>query len=244
VVEVADDGRGLDADKLISRAVQRGILKSTDKITASEAYALVFVAGFSTKEQVTGVSGRGVGMDVVKTNIESLGGTVEIDSHLGHGTTFRLILPLTLAIIEGLVVRSGEQRYVLPLSSVQEMVQVAPENVSTVQGRYKMMSVRGEWTPLFLLDDLVNKRGQCERLLSPRIALLIRTGEDGLLAAAVDDVVERQQVVIKSVRGAISKMRGVSGAAILGDGKVALILDVLELAAAAGIIKTKMLGAA
>ena len=223
VIEVRDDGRGLNRDKLIKKAREKGI-DAPDSMTDVDAWNLIFAPGFSTADQVTDVSGRGVGMDVVKKNITSLGGTVEIDSAEGYGMKVSVRLPLTLAIMDGMSVGVGEECYILPLSSVVESFQVQKDTVKTVAGSGRVVEVRDEYMPVISLEDIFHvPRFDFEK--SSNIMVVIEA-EGGRVALLVDELLGQQQVVVKNLEANYRKVNDVSGATIMGDGRVALILDV------------------
>jgi two-component system, chemotaxis family, sensor kinase CheA len=223
VIEVRDDGRGLNRDKLIKKARERGI-DAPDSMSDQDAWGLIFAPGFSTAEQVTDVSGRGVGMDVVKKNITALGGTVEIDSAEGYGMTVRVRLPLTLAIMDGMSVGVGEECYILPLSSVVESFQVQEGMVKTIGGSGRVVEVRDEYMPVIDLERVFEvPRFDFERVSN---IMVVIEAEGGRVALLVDELLGQQQVVVKNLEANYRKVDDVSGATILGDGRVALILDV------------------
>jgi two-component system chemotaxis sensor kinase CheA len=223
VIEVRDDGRGLNRAKLLSKARERG-LDAPDSMTDQEVYGLIFAAGFSTAEQVTDVSGRGVGMDVVKKNITSLGGSVEIDSAEGYGMTVRVRLPLTLAIMDGMSVGVGEECYILPLSSVVESFQVQADTIKTIGGSGRVVEVRDEYMPVIDLEKVFGvPRFDFEHVSN---IMVVVEAEGGRVALLVDELLGQQQVVVKNLEANYRKVPDVSGATILGDGRVALILDV------------------
>ncbi|MFN9744074.1 MAG: chemotaxis protein CheA [Betaproteobacteria bacterium] len=223
VIEVRDDGKGLDRGKLLNKARERG-LDVSDTMTDAEAYNLIFAPGFSTADEVTDVSGRGVGMDVVKKNITALGGTVEIDSAQGYGMTVRVRLPLTLAIMDGMSVGVGEEVYILPLNSVVESFQVKPGLVRTVGGSGRVVEVRDEYMPVLDLEALFGvPRFELGR--SAEIMVVVEA-EGGRVALLVDELLGQQQVVVKNLESNYRKVNDVSGATIMGDGRVALILDI------------------
>jgi two-component system, chemotaxis family, sensor kinase CheA len=223
VIEVRDDGKGLNRAKLLSKARERGI-EAPDSMTDGEVYALIFAPGFSTADVVTDVSGRGVGMDVVKKNITALGGTVEIDSAEGHGMTVRVRLPLTLAIMDGMSVGVGNECYILPLSSVVESFQVQPGMVKTVGGSGRVVEVRDEYMPVIELERVFN----VPRLVGDPASniMVVVEAEGGRVAMMVDELLGQQQVVVKNLESNYRRVEDVSGATIMGDGRVALILDV------------------
>jgi two-component system chemotaxis sensor kinase CheA len=223
VIEVRDDGKGLDRGKLLKKARERG-LDVSDTWSDAEAYNLIFAPGFSTADEVTDVSGRGVGMDVVKKNITALGGTVEIDSAKGYGMTVRVRLPLTLAIMDGMSVGVGEEVYILPLNSVVESFQVKPGLVKTIGGSGRVVDVRDEYMPVLDLEALFGvPRFDLGR--SAEIMVVVEA-EGGRVALLVDELLGQQQVVVKNLESNYRKVNDVSGATIMGDGRVALILDI------------------
>ncbi|HEU6455502.1 MAG TPA: chemotaxis protein CheW, partial [Roseateles sp.] len=223
VIEVRDDGRGLNRDKLIKKAREKGI-DAPDSMTDAECWNLIFAPGFSTAEQVTDVSGRGVGMDVVKKNITSLGGTVEIDSAEGYGMKVSVRLPLTLAIMDGMSVGVGDECYILPLSSVVESFQVQADTIKTVAGSGRVVEVRDEYMPVIELEKVFDvPRFDFEHVSS---IMVVVEAEGGRVALLVDELLGQQQVVVKNLEANYRKVNDVSGATIMGDGRVALILDV------------------
>jgi len=224
VIEVRDDGRGLSREKLLKKARERGIA-APDTLTDPEVWALIFEPGFSTAEQVTDVSGRGVGMDVVKKNITALGGTVEIDSAEGLGMRVAVRLPLTLAIMDGMSVGVGEEVYILPLASVVESFQVEENTVKTIGGSGRVVRVREEYMPVVELEEVFSvPRGASDEPLKP--ILVVVEAEGGRIALKVDELLGQQQVVVKNLEANYRKVDDISGATIMGDGRVALILDV------------------
>ncbi len=223
VIEVRDDGKGLNRAKLLSKARERG-LDAPDSMTDQEVYSLIFAPGFSTADQVTDVSGRGVGMDVVKKNITALGGTTEIDSAEGYGMTVRVRLPLTLAIMDGMSVGVGEECYILPLSSVVESFQVQPGMIKTIGGTGRVVEVRDEYMPVVDLERVFEvPRFDFEHVSN---IMVVVEAEGGRVALLVDELLGQQQVVVKNLESNYRKVDDVSGATIMGDGRVALILDV------------------
>jgi two-component system chemotaxis sensor kinase CheA len=223
VVEIADDGRGLNREKIAATAVERGLIASAEGMADTDVYNLIFEPGFSTAAQVTNVSGRGVGMDVVRRHIEKLRGRIEIRSTPGVGTTFYLKLPLTLAIIDGLVVMVGAERYIVPMFAVREMFRPKPETLWTVEERGEMALVRGALLPVL---RLYRRFGVKPRSEDPLESVLIVVEVEGQrFGMLVDDLVGKQEVVIKGLGDLFKQVAGVSGGAILGDGRVGLILD-------------------
>ena len=224
VIEIQDDGRGLNPDRIRMKAIERGLVKPDDNIDERAIFDLIFAPGFSTAEKITDLSGRGVGMDVVRRNIERMRGKIEIESAIGQGTTFTISLPLTLAIIEGLLVGVGDQRYVIPTLSVRESFRPLPNMVTTVQGRGEMVSVRGRLTPVLRLGEHLNTSAAAADL-SAGILVVVESGQDSR-CLFVDELIGKQEVVIKSLGDMFHQQTNFAGAAILGDGRVGLILDV------------------
>jgi two-component system chemotaxis sensor kinase CheA len=224
VIAIQDDGKGLDRDRILAKARERGLLKPDSAPTEEEIFALIFAPGFSTAEKVTDVSGRGVGMDVVRRNIEKLRGKIEIRSVAGQGTTFTIVLPLTLAIIDGMLVGVGDDRYIIPTLSVRESFRPRPGMVSTVHERGEVVSVRGRLTPLLRLGQHL---GTPYRAVDPTegIIVVVESG-DASRGLLVDQLLGKQEVVIKNLGETFRKQDLLAGAAILGDGRVGLILDV------------------
>jgi len=223
-ITVEDDGRGLNREKILAKGVKQGLIAESDKLSDEQIWMLIFKPGFSTADKVTDVSGRGVGMDVVKRNIEGLGGTVSIKTTAGKGTTFTLKLPLTLAIIEGMTVRVGKDTYIVPLLSILESIQPKREMIKTIVGKGELVNVRGTYLPLMRLYDVF--RLEPELSDPTKAILLILETEGERVAVMVDEILGQQQVVIKSMEQNFRKIEGVAGATILGDGTVGFILDV------------------
>ena len=227
-ISVEDDGRGLNRDKIVKKAIERGIIADGATMRDEDIYQLIFHAGFSTADQVTDVSGRGVGMDVVKRNIEGLGGSVDIESYPGKGSKLTLKLPLTLAIIDGMTVRVGRDIYILPLLTVMESIRPKSMELQRIVGKGEVVNLRGEWVPIVKLYEVFGVESD---YTNPAEALLVFVEVDGRrLAILVDELIGQQQVVIKSLEENYRKVEGIAGATILGDGQVALILDVPGLA--------------
>ena len=223
LIEVRDDGKGLSRPKLLAKARERGI-DAPDSMTDADVWSLIFAPGFSTAEVVTDVSGRGVGMDVVKKNITALGGTVEIDSAEGYGMSVKVRLPLTLAIMDGMSVGVGQECYILPLSSVIESFQVQPGLVKTIGGTGRVIEVRDEFMPVLDLEQVF----QVPRTHFDGAAgiMVVVEAEGGRVALLVDELLGQQQVVVKNLEANYRRVEDVSGATIMGDGRVALILDI------------------
>ncbi len=223
-ITVEDDGRGLNRDKIVAKAVKQGLIGENDKLSDDQIWPLIFRPGFSTAEKVTDVSGRGVGMDVVKRNIEALGGTVSIKTVTGKGTTFTLKLPLTLAIIEGMTVRVGKETYIVPLLSILESIQPKEGTIKTVVGRGELINVRGTYLPMIRMYDVFVLEPEYTNPMKAILLILETEGER--VAVMVDEILGQQQVVIKSMEQNFRKVEGIAGATILGDGTVGFILDV------------------
>ncbi|MFX1809321.1 chemotaxis protein CheA [Paraburkholderia sp. A1RI_3L] len=226
VIEVSDDGAGLRRDKILAKAVKQG-LPVSDTMSDDEVWQLIFMPGFSTAEQVTDVSGRGVGMDVVKRNIQAMGGHVEITSHAGKGTTTRIVLPLTLAILDGMSVKVGNEIFILPLNFVMESLQPRNEDIYTVANGERVVRVRGEYLPLVALHEVFSVEGARTDPTQGIVTILETEGRR--FAMLIDELVGQQQVVVKNLETNYRKVHGISAATILGDGSVALIVDVAAL---------------
>ena len=228
IIEIADDGAGLDTKKIRDKAIEKGLVNQGDELSELQVQNLIFQPGFSTAEKVSDVSGRGVGMDVVRRNIADLSGTVEVYSEQGIGSTFIIRLPLTLAILDGQMVKVGEQTYIIPLLSIIESVQVRQEDVNVVAGASELYLYRDNYIPIIRLHKLFNV--ETPRLDDDRGLLVVVDTGGQKIGIYVDDVVGQQQVVIKSLEENYQHVQGLSGATVLGDGSVALILDVLDMA--------------
>ena len=226
IIEVSDDGRGLDRGRIVDKARANG-LTVADNASDSEVWQLIFAPGFSTADKVTDISGRGVGMDVVKKNIQALGGQVDIQSSAGRGMRILIRLPLTLAILDGMSVSVGGETFIVPLNAVAESLQPRPEDVKSVAGQGRVVRVRGEILPLVPLRDVFHLAAG---ISEPHRGILVLIESEGRkVALMVDELLGQQQVVIKSLESNYRRISGISGATILGDGRVALILDVGEL---------------
>jgi two-component system chemotaxis sensor kinase CheA len=231
VVEMSDDGRGLDRDKIVQKAVSTGLIESGKGMSDSEVHNLIFRPGFSTADKVTDISGRGVGLDVVREAVDTLRGRVDVSSEFGRGCTFSVHLPLTMAITEGMLVRVGNQRYILPTVSIDMSFRPDAGALSTVAGQGEIVIFKGKLMPIFRLHRLFDIE---EAVEDPTRGLLVIIGNgDQRCALLVDELVGQQQVVVKSLGDGIDKVQGVSGGAILGDGRVGLILDPQGIAALA-----------
>ncbi len=224
VIQIQDDGKGLVPDRILAKALERGLVKPDSSLDEQEIFELIFAPGFSTAEQITDVSGRGVGMDVVRRNIEKMRGKIEIQSVAGSGTTFTLFVPLTLAIIEGLLVGVDDQRYIIPTLSVRESFRPLPGMVTTVHGRGEMVHVRGRLIPMLRLGEYLHTSVNA---VDPTqgIVVVVEAGQDSR-CLLVDELIGKQEVVIKSLGEIFHNQTAFAGAAILGDGRVGLILDI------------------
>jgi two-component system chemotaxis sensor kinase CheA len=231
-IMVSDDGRGLDKNAILSRAREKGLVGASETLSDSEIYTLIFRPGFSTARAVTDVSGRGVGLDVVKRNIESLNGRVEAQSQPGTGTAFTIRLPLTLAIIDGLVVRVDSERYIIPTHNVVRAVMPRNGDVQTVVNKGEMLTSQETLLPLFRLERLLENDGSCAE--SPRRVAVIAEDEGKAVALMADELVGKQQFVIKNLGETMKGMPGVSGSTIMSDGTVGLILNIGGLVRMAG----------
>ena len=223
-VEVGDDGGGLNKDKILKKARERNLIGANDSLTDDQIYELIFMAGFSTAEQTTDISGRGVGMDVVRRNIKELGGTIEVKSTLGKGSRFIITLPLTLAIVDGQSVSVGTETYIVPLITIIESLQLKPGMVNRVAGQGEVFWFRDGYVPVVRLHEVFGLQPRTTELHEGLI--MVVEGEGRKVGVFVDDLLGQQQVVIKSLETNFRRVEGVSGATILGDGAVALILDV------------------
>jgi len=225
VIEIRDDGRGLARDKILQKGIERGLVRPEDNLSDKQIFELIFQPGFSTAEQVSDVSGRGVGMDVVRRNINELGGAIEIDSEQGKGSTITIRLPLTLAILDGQSICIGSETYIVPLVSIIESIQVRPHMVRHVAGKGETFRLRDEYLPIVRMHEIFGIPDARASRIEDGIVVVVEAGgrKCGLF---VDDLLGQQQVVIKSLEANYGRVEGLSGATILGDGSVALILDI------------------
>lgn len=223
VIEISDDGRGLDRERILNKARSKNLISGSEHLTDQEIYRLIFLPGFSTADQVTEISGRGVGMDVVKQAVERLRGKVDIETSPGKGTTFTINLPLTMAIIEGIIVRVGEERYILPTVSIRQALRPQRENCTMVVGRGEVVNLLGKLMPLIRLGTLFGVKG---RASNPWESIVVVMESDGQVKGVmVDEIVGKAEVVIKGLGDALRDVKGIAGGAILGDGQVGLIID-------------------
>jgi two-component system chemotaxis sensor kinase CheA len=224
-IEIEDDGKGLDPKGILNKAVERGIVNDNDPLSEKEIFSLIFAPGFSTAESITEVSGRGVGMDVVKKNIEALRGQIDIQSELEKGSIFSIKLPLTLAIIDGMVVKICEERYILPTLSIVTSVSVTHDRIETIQNKGEMLSLQDELIPVFRLGKIFELEKNKEKNSAECLVVIIE--EDGLKTGIIiDELLGQQQIVIKNLGEFLKDSPGISGGAIMPDGSVGLILDV------------------
>ncbi|MGD7035631.1 chemotaxis protein CheA [Methylotuvimicrobium buryatense] len=225
VIEVSDDGRGLDKDKLRAKALEKGLIQDDAVLSDKQTFELIFMPGFSTAEQLTDVSGRGVGMDVVKRNIQSLGGNIDIVSQLGTGSTMAIYLPLTLAILDGQSVAVGDETYIIPLGSIIESINVTERMINRVAGKGETFRLRQEYLPIIRMHEIFSVPNAKATKLTEGLLVVVE-GQGIRCGLFVDDLLTQQQVVVKSLEANYRHVEGISGATILGDGSVALILDI------------------
>lgn len=234
VVKVSDDGRGIDRARVRAKAIEKGIIPADAVLTDEEIDNLICAPGFSTAETISSISGRGVGMDVVRSNVEALGGRVEIHSVPGQGTSFTMALPLTLAILDGMIVRLANQRFVLPLANVVETVQPEPGQVKRVSPTAEVIELRGAYLPMRRASELFGIAEHQRRTPESSVVIVVESGASGLVGLMIDTIENRREVVIKSLEDNLYPIRGLGGATILGDGSIALILDIDALIASPG----------
>ncbi len=230
VIEVSDDGRGIDRGRVLRKAVDKGLVPADAQLSEEEVDQLIFLPGFSTAEAISNVSGRGVGMDVVRRNITQLGGRITVHNTPGEGTRFVLSLPLTLAVMDGMVIRTGGERFVLPLTNIVETLRPRPGDLHRVPGQGTVMMARGEYVQLAPLARLLGIQG-AQPDPTRALVVLLETEEGGRFGLVVDELLGQQQVVVKSLDAHYRRLDGIAAATILGDGRVALILDVAGLQA-------------
>ena len=225
VIEITDDGKGLACDRILQKGIQRGLVREEENLSDKQIFELIFQPGFSTAEQVSDVSGRGVGMDVVRRNINELGGSIEIESEQGRGSTITIRLPLTLAILDGQSIRVGSEIYIVPLASIIESIQVRKDMLWRVAGKGETFKLRDEYLPIVRMNEVFGIEGPRAAEIEDGIVVVVEAGgaKCGLF---VDDLLGQQQVVIKSLEANFRRVEGISGATILGDGSVALIMDI------------------
>jgi len=224
IIEIKDDGKGMDRDKLFDKAAERGLISADEVLSDQQVFELIFMPGFSTADVVSDVSGRGVGMDVVRRNIQELGGGVEIHSELGVGTTMTIRLPLTLAILDGQTITVGEENYIIPIISIVESISIRPEMLHFLGGTGRTFKLRDEYIPIIPLHQIFATEQQARPIEEG--LLVVVESEGTQVGLVVDELLGQQQVVIKSLEQNFKRIEGFSGATILGDGSVALILDI------------------
>lgn len=227
IITISDDGKGINREVVLKKAIERGLVSEEDNLSPDEIDQLIFHAGFSTAVQVSSVSGRGVGMDVVRRKIQELGGRCWLKSEPGQGCKFTIALPLTLAVLEGMTIAVGDERYILPLSNVVEALRLETAEMRLMPDNSKVLSRRGEYLPVLSIRNALQVEGQQEQ--EEDLAIIVDTESDGHIALLIDELIGQRQVVLKSLEANYHRVDGVSGATILGDGKVALILDVPNL---------------
>ena len=223
VIEITDDGRGLNRERILAKAVQNGVIQSGDGMTDQEVCRLIFHPGLSTAEKVTDISGRGVGMDIVRCAVEKLRGKIDIESSLGHGTTFVLRFPLTMAIIDGMIVKVGPERFILPITAIRQVMRPQESSYTNIAGRGEVMNVMGRLFPLVRLYQLFDI--EPERRNPWEAIVVVVDGGDRSKCLLVDQIIGKAEVVIKGLGEGLKELKGISGGAILGDGQIGLILD-------------------
>jgi two-component system chemotaxis sensor kinase CheA len=223
LIEISDDGKGLNKEKILKKAVTNGVIDAANGLSDQDIYRLILLPGLSTAEKITDVSGRGVGMDVVKQAVDKLRGKIEINSHYGGGTTFVTSFPLTLAIIDGMIVRVGREKYVVPTAAIRRLLRPAKESYNSVIGRGEVVNVMGNLLPLVRLHDLFDIEPDCRNPWEA--TLVVIDGENKSKCLLVDEILGQEEVVIKGLSDSLRQVKGVSGGAILGDGNIGLILD-------------------
>ena len=242
VIEIRDDGAGLNKERILAKAHENGLINPSENLTDEQIYDLIFQPGFSTAQEVSDVSGRGVGMDVVRRNIQELNGSVDVKSQLGVGSTFTIRLPLTLAILDGQLVRVGDQNYIFPLVSIVESIQVGRDQVNIMAGGSQVLRLREEYIPIVYLHEIYSIHADSHSIEEGLVVVV--EFEGGKYGIVVDDLLAQQQVVIKSLETNYQRVEGVSGATILGDGTVALIVDIAGLVKMGGATQAmKQIGA-
>ncbi|MBE0558964.1 MAG: chemotaxis protein CheA, partial [Proteobacteria bacterium] len=223
VIEITDDGRGLNREKILAKALQNGVIQSVDGLTEQEACRLIFHPGLSTAEKVTDISGRGVGMDIVKCAVEKLRGKIDIESTSGQGTTFVLRFPLTMAIIDGMIVKVGSERFILPMTAIRQVMRPEQSSYTNIADRGEVMNAMGQLFPLVRLYELFGI--EPERRNPWEAIVVVVDGGDRAKCLLVDQIIGKAEVVIKGLGEGLKELKGISGGAILGDGQIGLILD-------------------
>jgi two-component system chemotaxis sensor kinase CheA len=228
VIEVRDDGAGVNPERVLKKARERGLVGQDAVLTDDEITNLIFLPGFSTAEQISDISGRGVGMDVVRSNIQELGGRISLKSERGRGMTIQLALPLTLAVMDGMVIKVGRETYVMPLPTIVECLRPSPSDIQNLLGTRGMLQLRGDLVPLVHLGDLLDVRSNPNDS-NERVVIVTEAGDETRFGLIVDELLGHQQVVVKSIEESYGSVPGIAGATILGNGRVAFILDVEKL---------------
>jgi len=233
IIEVMDDGRGLNIEKIRQKATDKGLIDAEQSLSEQEVAELIFLPGFSTADQVSDLSGRGVGMDVVKRNIQDLNGTIDVQTAPGRGSTFTIRLPLTLAILDGQLIRIGRQTYIVPLVTIVESLQIDIEQVNVVGGGLEVLRLRDDYIPILRLHEVFHL-DDAQTHLQDALLVVVET-DNNKVGLLVDELLAQQQFVIKSLEQNYKRVAGISGATILGNGSVSLILDVVGLLQLAGL---------
>jgi len=228
VIEIRDDGAGINSERVLKIAKEKGLVGPDVSLSEDEIGNLIMLPGFSTAETVSDISGRGVGMDVVRSNIQDLGGRISLKSVRGRGMTITLALPLTLAVMDGMVIKVGQQTYVMPLSTIVECLRPQANEISNLIGTHGMLQLRGEFVPIVMLGDLLDI-GSSSAASGERVVIITDAGEGSRFGLVVDELLGHQQVVIKSIEESYGAVPGIAAATILGNGRVAFILDVEKL---------------
>ncbi len=228
-VTVADDGKGIDVARVRAKAIEKGLVTAdaADSLSEREILQMIFLPGFSTAQVVTDISGRGVGMDVVKRTIDNLGGHVDIETCLGKGTTFTIKLPLTLAIIQALLVEVGGEIFAIPIANVRETIRIAPKDIFTVEGQAEVIRLRDSVVPIVRLNDVLDT--EVRQASDDRLYVAVVGYEQKQVGLLVDRMVNEQEIVVKALEGEVKKVDCIAGASIMGDGSVSLILDAVAL---------------
>ena len=228
VIEIKDDGAGINSERVLKIAKEKGLVGPDVQLTEDEIGNLIMLPGFSTAETVSDISGRGVGMDVVRSNIQDLGGRISLKSVRGRGMTIQLALPLTLAVMDGMVIKVGDQTYVMPLSAIVECLRPSHAEINNLVGTEGMLQLRGEFVPIVMLGGLLDI-GSNANASGERVVIITDAGEGTRFGLVVDELLGHQQVVIKSIEESYGSVPGIAAATILGNGRVAFILDVEKL---------------
>ncbi len=233
VIEVSDDGAGINTERVLNKAREKGLVAADAVLSEDEINNLIMMPGFSTAETISDISGRGVGMDVVRTNIQEIGGRLSLSSVRGRGMTIQFSLPLTLAVMDGMVIKVGRETYVMPMSAIVECLRPPRSYINNLVGTRGMLQLRGELVPLVYLGDLLDISSSSE-VAGESVVIITDAGEGTRLGLVADELCGHQQVVVKSIEESYGPVPGVAAATILGNGSVALILDVEKLSDLAG----------